>query len=125
MAIDTVTLTADGVWQDGTPFDGYLEVTLQETGNASDGIVAPKKAQEIYFSEGRAEVPLVPSSAIGGAKYRLRVMTSNISGNYKSKTCLLDELVEVPERDCGLHELVKKSAASEQEPEAEDVPAGE
>lgn len=124
MAEETVKLTADAVWQDGTPFAGYLEVTLQGAGATANSLVAPKKAQEIAFTDGRTEVSLVPSSALDGAKYRIRVITTSIEGNYKSKTALVDELVEIPDTDCTLHELVKKSTASEQEPEAEDVPAG-
>jgi len=119
MAIDTVTLTADAVWQDGTPFAGYLEVTLQKPGAAADGLVAPKKAQEIAFTEGTAAVTLVPSSALDGAKYRIRVITTSIEGNYKSKTALVDELVEIPDTDCTLHGLL----AASQEPAAEPEPA--
>ena len=56
MAEETVKLTADAVWQDGTPFSGYLEVTLQETGATPNSLVAPKKQQEIAFVEGVAEI---------------------------------------------------------------------
>lgn len=106
MAETTVKLTADAVWQDGTPFAGYLEVTLQATGATANSLVAPKRQQEIVFEEGRAEIDLVPSSALNGAKYKIRVMTTSIDGNYKSKTALLDELVEIPDTDCTLHEIV-------------------
>jgi hypothetical protein len=119
MAIDTVTLTADAVWQDGTPFAGYLEVTLQKPGAAADALVAPKKAQEIAFTEGTAAVTLVPSSDLDGAKYRIRVVTTSIEGNYKSKTAIIDELVEIPDTDCTLHGLL----AASQEPAAEPEPA--
>ena len=120
MAIDTVTLTADAVWQDGTPFAGYLEVTLQQPGTASDGLVAPKKAQEIIFTDGKAEVPLVPSSVLDGAKYKIRVITTAIEGNYKSKTAIIDELVEIPDVDCTLQELLASSSvADEEEPPSE------
>ncbi len=124
MAEETVKLTADAVWQDGTPFAGYLEVTLQGAGTTANSLVAPKKAQESAFVEGRAEIDLVPSSALKGAKYRVRVMTTSIEGNYKSKTAILDETVEIPDADCTLHELIKKSNTSEQESEAKDAPAG-
>lgn len=120
MSEETVKLTADAVWQDGTPFSGYLEVTLLETGTTANSLVAPKKAQEIAFEEGRAEIDLVPSSALGGAKYRIRVMTTSIEGNYKSKTALLNEEVEIPDTDCTLHELVGAAAgAAEEAPSAE------
>ena len=109
MAEETVKLTADAVWQDGTPFSGYLEVTLQETGQ-----------QEVAFESGIAEIDLVPSSALDGAKYRIRVMTTSIEGNYKSKTALLDQLLEIPDTDCTLHGLVAASAeTAEEEPPAE------
>lgn len=120
MAEETVKLTADAVWQDGTPFSGYLEVTLQETGATANSLVAPKRQQEIAFENGLAEITLVPSSALDGAKYRIRVMTTSIEGNYKSKTALLDKTVEIPDSDCTLHELV--AAQTEAEPE---TPAGE
>ena len=116
MAIDTVTLTADAVWQDGTPFQGYLEVTLQQTEAASGGLVAPKKAQEIVFEDGQAAITLVPSSALNGAKYRIRVVTTAVAGNYKSKTILLDELVEIPDADCTLHDIL--DAGRQEEPSA-------
>ena len=106
MAEETVKLTADAVWQDGTPFSGYLEVTLLETGTTANSLVAPKKAQEIAFENGMAEIDLVPSSALGGAKYRIRVMTTSIEGNYKSKTALLNEEVEIPDADCTLHDIL-------------------
>ncbi len=64
------------------------------------------------------------SSALDGAKYRIRVITTSIEGNYKSKTAILDETVEIPDADCTLHELIKKSNTSEQESEAKDAPAG-
>ena len=115
MAEETVKLTADAVWQDGTPFAGYLEVTLQGAGTTANSLVAPKKAQEIAFVEGRAEIDLVPSSALKGAKYRVRVMTTSIEGNYKSKTALLNEEVEIPDADCTLHELVGALADGGQE----------
>lgn len=115
MAIDTVTLTADAVWQDGTPFAGYLEVTLQKTEAASDGLVAPKKAQEIPFENGQATITLVPSSALNGAKYRIRVVTTAVAGNYKSKTVLCDELVTIPDSDCTLHGLLSAAAAPPEE----------
>ena len=113
MAEETVKLTADAVWQDGTPFAGYLEVTLQGAGTTANSLVAPKKAQEIAFVEGRAEIDLVPSSALKGAKYRIRVMTTSIEGNYKSKTAILDELVEIPDADCTLHEIVGAAGQNE------------
>lgn len=113
MSEETVKLTADAVWQDGTPFSGYLEVTLLETSTTANSLVAPKKAQEIAFEEGRAEIDLVPSSALGGAKYRIRVMTTSIEGNYKSKTALLNEDVEIPDTDCALHEIVGAAGQSE------------
>lgn len=119
MSEETVKLTADAVWQDGTPFSGYLEVTLQETGTTTNSLVAPKRQQEIAFENGVAEIDLVPSSALNGAKYKIRVMTTSIEGNYKSKTALLDKVVEIPDTDCTLHELV---AQTEAEPE---TPAGE
>lgn len=119
MAIDTVTLTADAVWQDGTPFAGYLEVTLQKPGTAADGLVAPKKAQEIVFTDGKAEVSLVPSSVLEGAKYKIRVITTSIEGNYKSKTAIIDELVEIPDVDCTLQELLAASSTEEEEPPSE------
>lgn len=120
MAEETVKLAADAVWQDGTPFSGYLEVTLQETGTTANSLVAPKRQQEIAFVEGAAEIDLVPSSVLNGAKYKIRVMTTSIEGNYKSKTALLDELVEIPDTDCTLHELVAASAeTAEEEPPAE------
>lgn len=115
MSEETVKLTADAVWQDGTPFSGYLEVTLLETGTTTNSLVAPKKAQEIAFENGVAEISLVPSSALGGAKYRIRVMTTSIEGNYKSKTALLNEDVEIPDTDCTLHELVGALADAGQE----------
>ena len=120
MAIETVVLTADAVWQDGTPFAGYLEVTLQKPGAAADALVAPKKAQEIAFTEGQATVTLVPSSALDGAKYRIRVMTTSIEGNYKSKTAIIDKLVEIPDTDCTLHGLL--AVDTEEEPAAEPEP---
>lgn len=123
MSEETVKLTADAVWQDGTPFSGYLEVTLLETGTTANSLVAPKKAQEIAFEEGRAEIDLVPSSALGGAKYRIRVMTTSIEGNYKSKTALLNETVEIPDTDCTLHELVGASG-QETTTEVETDPQG-
>lgn len=123
MSEETVKLTADAVWQDGTPFSGYLEVTLLETGTTANSLVAPKKAQEIAFEEGRAEISLVPSSALGGAKYRIRVMTTSIEGNYKSKTALLNEDVEIPDADCTLHELVGASG-QETTTEVETDPQG-
>ena len=123
MSEETVKLTADAVWQDGTPFSGYLEVTLLETGTTANSLVAPKKAQEIAFEEGRAEIDLVPSSALGGAKYRIRVMTTSIEGNYKSKTALLNEEVEIPDADCTLHELVRASG-QETTTEVETDPQG-
>lgn len=118
MAEETVKLTADAVWQDGTPFAGYLEVTLQGAGTTANSLVAPKKAQEIAFVEGKAEIDLVPSSALNGAKYRIRVMTTSIEGNYKSKTAILDELVEIPDADCTLHGLLASRAEEvvEEEP---------
>ena len=120
MSEETVKLTADAVWQDGTPFAGYLEVTLQGAGATANSLVAPKKAQEITFENGVAEIDLVPSSALDGAKYRIRVMTTSIEGNYKSKTAILDELVEIPDTDCTLHGLVAASAeTAEEEPPAE------
>jgi hypothetical protein len=121
MAEETVKLTADAVWQDGTPFAGYLEVTLQATGATANSLVAPKRQQEIVFEEGRAEIDLVPSSALNGAKYRIRVMTTSIDGNYKSKTALLDELVEIPDADCTLHEIVAATGQPE-EPAADPEP---
>lgn len=120
MATETVVLTADAVWQDGTPFSGYLEVTLQETGATADSIVAPKRQQEIAFTEGKAEIGLVPSSALNGAKYRIRVMTTSIGGNYKSKTALLDKMVEIPDTDCTLHGIVAAQTASSAEEPAEE-----
>ena len=120
MAEETVKLTADAVWQDGTPFSGYLEVTLQETGTTANSLVAPKKQQEIAFVEGVAEIDLVPSSVLSGTKYKIRVITTAIEGNYKSKTALLDKVVEIPDTDCTLHELVAASAeVAEEEPPAE------
>ena len=120
MAEETVKLTADAVWQDGTPFSGYLEVTLQETGATPNSLVAPKKQQEIAFVEGVAEIDLVPSSVLNGTKYKIRVITTAIEGNYKSKTALLDKVVEIPDTDCTLHELVAASAeAAEEEPPTE------
>lgn len=113
MSEETVKLTADAVWQDGTPFAGYLEVTLQGAGTTANSLVAPKKAQEIAFVEGRAEIDLVPSSALKGAKYRIRVMTTSIEGNYKSKTAILDETVEIPDADCALHEIVGAAGQNE------------
>jgi len=118
MAEETVKLTADAVWQDGTPFAGYLEVTLQGAGTTANSLVAPKKAQEIAFVEGRAEIDLVPSSALNGAKYRIRVMTTSIEGNYKSKTAILDETVEIPDADCTLHDII--DAGRQGEPSAAD-----
>lgn len=125
MAEETVKLTADAVWQDGTPFSGYLEVTLQETGTTPNSLVAPKKQQEIAFVEGVAEIDLVPSSALNGAKYKIRVMTTSIEGNYKSKTALLDELVEIPDTDCTLHELIAAQTATAPETPAPAEEAGE
>ena len=118
MAEETVKLTADAVWQDGTPFAGYLEVTLQGAGTTANSLVAPKKAQEIAFVEGIAEIDLVPSSALKGAKYRVRVMTTSIEGNYKSKTAILDETVEIPDADCTLHDII--DAGRQEEPPAAD-----
>ena len=115
MAVDTVTLTADAVWQDGTPFAGYLEVTLQKPGASADALVAPKKAQEIPFTDGQASVALVPSSDLDGAKYRIRVVTTSIEGNYKSKTAIIDEMVEIPDTDCTLHGLLAASSSEEEE----------
>lgn len=123
MAEETVKLTADAVWQDGTPFAGYLEVTLQAAGATANSLVAPKKAQEVTFENGIAEIDLVPSSALDGAKYRIRVMTTSIEGNYKSKTAILDELVEIPDTDCTLHGLVG-SAGQEAVTEVETDPQG-
>jgi len=114
MAEETVKLTADAVWQDGTPFAGYLEVTLQAAGATANSLVAPKKAQEITFENGVAEIDLVPSSALDGAKYQIRVMTTSIEGNYKSKTAILDELVEIPDTDCTLHGLVGTAGQAEE-----------
>lgn len=120
MAEETVKLATDAVWQDGTPFSGYLEVTLQETGITANSLVAPKRQQEVTFENGVAEINLVPSRALNGAKYKIRVMTTSIDGNYKSKTALLDKVVEIPDTDCTLHELVAASAeAAEEEPPAE------
>ena len=121
MAETTVKLTADAVWQDGTPFAGYLEVTLQATGATANSLVAPKRQQEVVFTDGRAEIDLVPSSALNGAKYKIRVMTTSIDGNYKSKTALLDELVEIPDADCTLHEIVATTGQPE-EPAADPEP---
>jgi hypothetical protein len=122
MAEETVKLTADAVWQDGTPFSGYLEVTLQETGATANSLVAPKRQQEIAFENGLAEITLVPSSALDGAKYRIRVMTTSIEGNYKSKTALLDKTVEIPDSDCTLHELVAQTAADTETPAPAEEP---
>jgi len=122
MSEDTVKLTADAVWQDGTPFSGYLEVTLQETGATANSLVAPKRQQEIAFENGLAEITLVPSSALDGAKYRIRVMTTSIEGNYKSKTALLDKTVEIPDSDCTLHELVAQTAADTETPAPAEEP---
>lgn len=124
MAEETVKLTADAVWQDGTPFSGYLEVTLQETGTTPNSLVAPKKQQEIAFVEGVAEIDLVPSSVLNGTKYKIRVITTAIEGNYKSKTALLDELVEIPDTDCTLHELVAASAETAEEEPPTEQPEG-
>ena len=124
MAEETVKLTADAVWQDGTPFSGYLEVTLQETGTTANSLVAPKRQQEVAFENGVAEIDLVPSSALNGAKYKIRVMTTSIEGNYKSKTALLDELVEIPDTDCTLHELVAASVEVAEEEPPTDQPEG-
>ena len=123
MAEETVKLIADAVWQDGTPFSGYLEVTLQGAGATANSLVAPKKAQEVTFENGIAEIDLVPSSALDGAKYRIRVMTTSIEGNYKSKTAILDELVEIPDTDCTLHGLVG-SAGQPEETVTEEEPQG-
>ena len=123
MAEETVKLTADAVWQDGTPFSGYLEVTLQETGATANSLVAPKRQQEIAFVEGVAEIDLVPSSVLNGTKYKIRVITTAIEGNYKSKTALLDKVVEIPDTDCTLHELV--AAQTAEEPETPSVEPGE
>ena len=123
MAEETVKLTADAVWQDGTPFSGYLEVTLQATGATANSLVAPKRQQEVVFTDGRAEIDLVPSSALNGAKYKIRVMTTSIDGNYKSKTALLDELVEIPDTDCTLHEIAAASGQPE-EPAADPETQG-
>jgi len=125
MAIETVVLTADAVWQDGTPFSGVLEITLQATETASDAVVAPKKAQEVYFTDGRAEISLVPSSAINGAKYRIRVITTAVEGNYKSKTALCDELVEIPNTDCTLQELLAAASTASSSEETQQEPGGE
>ena len=121
MAEETVKLTADAVWQDGTPFSGYLEVTLQETGTTANSLVAPKRQQEVAFENGVAEIDLVPSSVLNGAKYKIRVMTTSVEGNYRSKTALFDRLVEIPDADCTLHAL----AAQEAEPETVEEPVGE
>ena len=51
-----------------TPFSGYLEVTLQETGTPGNSLAGPKRQQKIAFVEGQAEIDLVPSSALDGAK---------------------------------------------------------
>jgi len=102
----TVKLTVDSVWQDGTPFSGLLEVTLLELGTTENNLIAPKRQQEIYFEDGRVEINLVPSSAMNGAKYRIRIITTAVAGGYKSKTILYDKIVSIPDSDCSLHDLV-------------------
>ena len=71
MSEETVKLTADAVWQDGTPFSGYLEVTLLETGTTANSLVAPKKAQEIAFENGwiGREEMLAAAERFGKSEY--------------------------------------------------------
>ncbi len=105
MSIDTVTLTANSYWQDGTDFSGYMEVTLQETGETSDALVVPKRQQEVAFEDGIATVTLVPSTALDGAGYRIRIITTATESGYKSKTVLFDKVLVIPATDCELQNL--------------------
>lgn len=112
----TVKLTADVVWQDGTPFSGVLEVTLQNVGTSDNYVVAPKRQQEIEFVDGRAEIDLVPSSAIDGAMYEIRLITTATEGNYRSRTVLLATTKEIPAQDCRLNDLVDLGSTPVEEP---------
>ena len=116
MPESTVKLTADVVWQDGTPFSGVLEVTLQNVGTSDNYVVAPKRQQEIQFEDGRAEIDLVPSAVIDDARYNIRLITTAAEGNYKSRTVLLDETLAIPSQDCALHDLVNLGMTPVEEP---------
>ncbi len=105
MSIDTVTLTANSYWQDGTDFSGYMEITLQEAGETVDALVVPKRQQEIAFEDGVATVTLVPSTVLDGAGYRIRIITTSTESGYKSKTVLFDKTLVVPATDCELQDL--------------------
>lgn len=106
MPTETRTLTAVMDFQDGTPFDGTLEVRLNASSKTDEKLVAPRVWQEVPFTDGSAAVELYPNSVLEeGSYYTVHVYSTSTVKGYKSKTKILETAFTMPDADACLHEL--------------------
>lgn len=102
--MNTIRITLDAVFQDGSPFNGFLSASLCYISETRDGIVIPIDGQEVEVRDGTGTIALVPNEVIGDdSYYRIRLYTKNADGTIAST--YFSERVVVPAKNCKLSEI--------------------
>ena len=117
---ETYNLTAVMDYQDGKPFDGYMEVRLNSASKTDTELVGPRLWQEVPFNaDGQAQAELYPNAVLEqGTFYTAKIYaTKNINGA-KMRQKLVDTAFTMPAADSFLHDL---AIIEPMRPSAEDV----
>lgn len=103
--MNTIRITLDAVFQDGSPFNGFLSASLCHIVGTQAGVVIPIDGQEVEVHAGTGTIALVPNEVIGDdSYYRIQLYTKNADGTIAST--YFSERVVVPAKNCNLSEIV-------------------
>ncbi len=107
--MQTVTVTVNSIFQNATPFEGFIRVRLGTPLVEVDStFIAQLNPQEIDFGGGNPEVSflVIPNSLLGeDTYYVVEIYRTTLVGAHHEYDLLLTSNVVVPDHDCNLADI--------------------
>lgn len=107
--MQTVTVTVNSIFQNATPFEGFIRVRLGTPLVEVDStFIAQLNPQEIDFGGGNPEVSFlaIPNSILGeDTYYVVEIYRTTLVGAHHEYDLLLTSNVVIPDHDCNLADI--------------------
>ena len=106
MALHTVTVNLDGVFQNADQFTGLIRFRLCRPSSSEDGIaVYPERWQEVAFHDGSVSVQLVPNAILSPENTWYEYEIHDAARTTIKNTLLQKGCVHVPNHDCSFLDI--------------------